>query len=185
MGRNRDKEIDLGGKIDTPSGTVYYNKNNFFGYLRAKFLAARETLITNGSLFTGEDADVYGKRQYRKLTKEKGARKHKEQELLLETGAVAELTEQTRVFPVAGAVTAEKGFAPQVRGNDRIREFKGQYTKILKLAEKERYFTRKDVERKLKLKQSRALWLLKDMTDRGMLAKEGVGKATVYTLGNG
>jgi predicted HTH transcriptional regulator len=65
---------------------------------------------------------------------------------------------------------------------DKNSDFKGQYKKVLKLATKIEFFTRKDVEKKLKLKQSRVLSILKDMTDSGMLEKSGVGKSTLYRV---
>lgn len=55
-----------------------------------------------------------------------------------------------------------------------------QYEKILKYARKKEYITRKDLEKKLKLKQSRVLYILKDMTEKGLLIKNGVGKSTYY-----
>lgn len=65
--------------------------------------------------------------------------------------------------------------------HDRV-DINGQYIKIMKLASKKEYITRKDVEKKLKLKQSRVLSILKDMTEKGLLEKNGVGKSTYYKV---
>ncbi|MDR1834936.1 MAG: hypothetical protein LBQ96_03950 [Fusobacteriaceae bacterium] len=307
MWKGRTK-LDLSGKIDTVSGTVYYNKNNFLGYLRAKLIAARDTVFKASAFsLAGRDdfQEPVRKTQYDKSsiqtlvfpteeevnalfkksaksrsgkkmvlsyemydelttdilpdfpeaprldvkrvkaadsgapqdaavsaetseefapgglreTRKKNEMKENEMKEKVETAAKAPVETKTETIvqePVAReaeiesreavetiiatkeetipeakkpkrtkkaaspVVQAEIPFPKEERETEKIREFKGQYSKILQLAVQQPYFTRKDVERKLKLKQSRVLSLLKDMTDRGMLSKEGVGKSTVY-----
>ena len=70
----------------------------------------------------------------------------------------------------------------QVKDTSDKLDINGQYIKIMKLASKKEYITRKDVEKKLKLKQSRVLSILKDMTEKGLLEKNGVGKSTYYKV---
>ncbi|MGF6906407.1 ATP-binding protein [Fusobacterium sp. PH5-44] len=81
--------------------------------------------------------------------------------------------------------TASKSYNETLIQIDKVADkldVNGQYIKIIKLANKKEYITRKDVEKKLKLKQSRVLSILKEMTEKGLLEKNGVGKSTYYKV---
>jgi len=51
---------------------------------------------------------------------------------------------------------------------------------VLRLAEKQGYITRKDVEAELKVSQATAILLLRNMVEKGLLVKEGSGKQLKY-----
>jgi|GEM_PF-4021036 len=87
-------------------------------------------------------------------------------------------TEQLNLENLSKTGSHERG--NQDKANKDILDINRQYEKILKFARKKEYITRKDIEKKLKLKQSRVLYILKDMTEKGLLIKNGVGKSTYY-----
>lgn len=53
---------------------------------------------------------------------------------------------------------------------------------LLRLAEKQGYIVRKDVEAKLKVSQATAILILRDMVEKGLLIKEGSGKQQKYRI---
>lgn len=53
---------------------------------------------------------------------------------------------------------------------------------LLRLAEKQGYIIRKDVEAKLKVSQATAILVLRDMVEKGLLIKEGSGKQQRYRI---
>lgn len=54
--------------------------------------------------------------------------------------------------------------------------------RLLRLAEKQGYIVRKDVEAELKVSQATAILLLRDMVEKGLLRKEGSGKKQKYCI---
>ena len=53
---------------------------------------------------------------------------------------------------------------------------------LLRLAEKQGYIVRKDVEAELKVSQATAILILRDMVEKGLLVKEGSGKQQKYRI---
>lgn len=53
---------------------------------------------------------------------------------------------------------------------------------LLRLAEKQGYIVRKDVEAELKVSQATAILILRDMVEKGLLIKEGSGKQQKYRI---
>ena len=53
---------------------------------------------------------------------------------------------------------------------------------LLRLAEKQGYIIRKDVEAELKVSQATAILILRDMVEKGLLIKEGSGKQQKYHI---
>ena len=53
---------------------------------------------------------------------------------------------------------------------------------LLRLAEKQGYIIRKDVEAELKVSQATAILILRDMVEKGLLIKEGSGKQQKYRI---
>ena len=53
---------------------------------------------------------------------------------------------------------------------------------LLRLAEKQGYIVRKDVEAELKVSQATAILILRDMIEKGLLIKEGSGKQQKYRI---
>ena len=53
---------------------------------------------------------------------------------------------------------------------------------LLRLAEKQGYIVRKDVEAELKVSQATAILILRDMVEKGLLLKEGSGKQQKYRI---
>ena len=53
---------------------------------------------------------------------------------------------------------------------------------LLRLAEKQGYIVRKDVESELKVSQATAILILRDMLEKGLLIKEGSGKQQKYRI---
>ncbi len=53
---------------------------------------------------------------------------------------------------------------------------------LLRLAEKQGYIVRKDVEAELKVSQATAILILRDMVEKGLLIKEGSGKQQKYSI---
>ena len=53
---------------------------------------------------------------------------------------------------------------------------------LLRLAEKQGYIVRKDVEAELKVSQATAILLLREMIEKGLLIKEGSGKQQKYRI---
>ena len=53
---------------------------------------------------------------------------------------------------------------------------------LLRLAEKQEYIVRKDVEAELKVSQATAILILRDMVEKGLLIKEGSGKQQKYRI---
>jgi len=53
---------------------------------------------------------------------------------------------------------------------------------LLRLAEKQGYIVRKNVESKLKVSQATAILILRDMVEKGLLIKEGAGKQQKYRI---
>lgn len=53
---------------------------------------------------------------------------------------------------------------------------------LLRLAEKQGYIVRKDVEAELKVSQATAILILRDMLEKGLLIKEGSGKQQKYRI---
>ena len=54
---------------------------------------------------------------------------------------------------------------------------------LLRLAEKQGYIVRKDVESELKVSQATAILILRNMVEKGLLIKEGTGKRQKYRIG--
>ena len=53
---------------------------------------------------------------------------------------------------------------------------------LLRLAEKQGYIVRKDVEAELNVSQATAILILRDMVEKGLLIKEGSGKQQKYRI---
>ena len=53
---------------------------------------------------------------------------------------------------------------------------------LLRLAGKQGYIIRKDVEAELKVSQATAILILRDMVEKGLLIKEGSGKQQKYRI---
>ena len=53
---------------------------------------------------------------------------------------------------------------------------------LIRLAEKQGYIVRKDVEAELKVSQATAILILRDMVEKGLLIKEGSGKQQKYRI---
>lgn len=53
---------------------------------------------------------------------------------------------------------------------------------LLRLAEKQGYIIRKDVEAELKVSRATAILILRDMVKRGLLIKESSGKQKKYHI---
>lgn len=53
---------------------------------------------------------------------------------------------------------------------------------LLRLAEKQGYIIRKDVEAELQVSQATAILVLRDMVEKGLLIKEGSGKQQRYCI---
>ncbi len=58
----------------------------------------------------------------------------------------------------------------------------GRQEILLRLAEKQGYIIRKDVEAELKVSQATAILILRDMVEKGLLIKEGSGKQQKYRI---
>lgn len=56
----------------------------------------------------------------------------------------------------------------------------GRHGALLRLAEKQGYLLRKDVETQLKVSQATAILILREMVEQGLLLKEGTGKQQKY-----
>ncbi len=77
----------------------------------------------------------------------------------------------------AAAHTAEKPTAPA-----NVTDKADRQNILLRLAEKQGYIVRKDVEAELKVSQATAILLLRDMVEKGLLRKEGSGKQQKYRI---